>query len=397
CGALLQLGLRPFLDKRVSFGAMLGLVSAILFLSIYAHPDFVWIAVSPSTDVPAALMAVYSVVSLALLLDLEPKTGALDSRLGWRFALCAVAAVMAVTIKMSHLPVALAVGIAAWRLRSWCPPGRWPRVVAPGAVLVLASGGLWILHGLLLSGCALFPVGASCAEWIPWSADPAAGDAVRHAITTWARAPIIGPASAVPGGLEWIPLWLEHMWPYRQFVVHLAAMAGILAGLAAIFWALSRARGDKKVSASGFPWCFGLCLAGILLCGFSAPDPRFAIGFLIGLAGCLVAKLFVAGGADLRAIPRWASVCVTTIILTVAAGYSLHKLIAPQPPEALCCAWRRLPVPEYEVVRLQSGLDVKVPTVGDQCWSLAGPCTPNVYLNDKLILTKWLGRSAFMR
>ena len=52
------------------------------------------------------------------------------------------------------------------------------------AAAVLA---VWMLHGIMLSGCAVYPVHQTCFSWLPWAVSPQQVDDQMMAIRSWAR------------------------------------------------------------------------------------------------------------------------------------------------------------------------------------------------------------------
>lgn len=386
CGALLQLGYERFRERRARFGALLAVVSVVVLECVYLQIMFVWMAASPATDIPAALLTMFALVSLAVVVDADT---AGDER--WRLTLCGIAAALAVAVKASQLPVLLVVAAAiGWlglRRR------RSPLPAAPLALLIL---GLWVLQGLMVSGCVLFPVAQSCAGWIPWSVDPAAATHHAEIARIWARAPGL-PFSEVPGGLDWIPLWIEHMWPNRRFVLWIAEIGALLSLAALAASLLRRGHVGKSPPAPGFYWCVGAGAAGLLMTAAAAPDPRFCVGFLIILVASVVARILVSARLDESMPGRRVFAGLVVTILVCATAWNTLSLDEWLKKGGRVYWYRDLPTPRYEVVEAGGGLSIKTPAEGNQCWALPGACAPRGEFPPRLRQTRMFGRTAFVR
>ncbi len=192
-------------------------------------------------------------------------------------------AVGAFTIKLSALPLLL-VATAGFgyelifapsepRQRLWIIAGACTGVLA---ILVAAS--------VLATGCALYPVAATCVT-TPWSIEPEAANAVARAIKEWAHWG--GPTPADAPAFGWIKGWIEK---------YTTVVAMLVAFFAAALVLRRRILQTREASIG-----FILASLGIIYVFLTAPNGRFLVGYLCILPGLFFAVYprQAATGADL--------------------------------------------------------------------------------------------------
>lgn len=186
------------------------------------------------------------------------------------FALLLISAVLATIVKVSSgllLVLTLAIG---WfhRTERPSPPARL--CATAGAVLAV-----WMLHGMLLSGCAVYPVRQTCFSGLSWAASQQEVDDYRVAIQAWARKPWEYDFARVLQDWSWFPQWFDRV--RRERFVRLL-MAGVVLGALAALFAGARIRkqprDDLVLIAAGLAVCLSFWF-------WSAPDPRFGSGFIV--------------------------------------------------------------------------------------------------------------------
>lgn len=296
-----------------------------------------------------------ALVAYWVLLALQVTPGAEGSTTD--YALLATIGTFAATVKLSTLPVlGLTLVGAVW---AWHSGWVQKRVLVLCAVLF----GVWLVRGVLLSGCALYPVRQSCVFVLPWSVKPEQVTWHAMAIGSWARRPEVMDYHAVLGNWDWLRPWFSAALdePILQF-----AAAG---GMACLFSCLGfMRRGWRRPRAYGLAGFLAGCIAWWF---FSAPDVRFGAGFLIcfGLLGfSLLASLALPAPGMLRhglvILPAVVVVAGIHAVLTAAPGQT--------PPT---------PVAETYAVRTASGLPVWIPQKGQLCWDHELPCTPYIHVD----------------
>ena len=388
-GALVESGCRSITRGRTSFGDRFGLISIGLLMVMSGEVMFGWVGASPSTDLPAALFTVYALASAGVALEVRSERPPPAEAVEGRFVLAAIAAVLAVSVKMSQVATLAAVVYLAWEMR-----GRFQlrRLYIGGLAAVVAPALGWLLNGLMLSGCALFPAGWSCIGWLPWSADPLAASGVSRAIQRYARTPGLNTPEAETAW-EWFPMWFEIMWPHRQFLGTLTLLSGCLL-LAALGVGLLRKRRAGSIGPiSAAVMCCATGFGGIAMTAVAGPDPRFCLGYLIAVPAALAG--WILHGFPWGAVGWRAKVAAGLVLLLIVAPGARRLWRRSRHTRPTCCLWQRVPAPEFRMKTNQEGLTVAIPTKTDQCWLLEGPCSPEFH--PTLRRTRMLGRKAFVR
>lgn len=395
CGALLESGWERIRSRNITFGAVLAITCVVTYLGSASQSLFTWMGLSPTTDVPAALLTIYAIVLLSDLVETGSGKTLTDPDPTWRLWLCAVAGCLAVAVKLSQFPVMLALMAAVYHLRLMDRGTAWRMAIARTAGAVVVIAGLWVVHALMLSGCLLFPYGSTCLAWIPWSVNPEDANHLAHMLKMWARAPLVDPGE-VPGGLGWIPLWIENMWPDRAVLRWILGASALLTLAALALRILSRGK-SGFISSAGFRWSLGVSLAGLAVCVATAPDPRYYLGFLLVLPCSLTARFLLSPWVawDVRA--RWVPVAAIAVILSGLTWWNVRRVLLVTPKELPLHYWRHLPEPAYHVVETSSGFQVKTPDTGDQCWGLPAPCSPADMIHQDLQAGRALGRTVMTR
>jgi hypothetical protein len=118
-----------------------------------------------------------------------------------------------------------------------------------------------------------------------------------------------------------------------------------------------------------------VALVGVIWWFFTAPIPRYRLGFLIAFASlllCLAAPVFnpSAGDsptADTRLLQAGLGLVLLASVLRAGVGlygYGVER------------DWPVLPQPQVSRRLAEDGSSYYVPVHGDQCWAAPRPCTP---------------------
>ncbi len=276
------------------------------------------------------------------------------------FALLVISAVLAATTKISAAPLVILTMALNWFHRKEGVVGA-ARVYA-FATAVLA---VWMLHGVLLSGCAVYPVRQTCFSGLPWAVSLQQADDETMAIRSWARRPGEPDFAHVLKDWSWLPQWFGH---YRHVRLMQLLLAGFVLGAASVAFTGAKLqkqpRDDLALISAGLAACLGFWF-------WSAPELRFGAGFILAAA---LFGLSLAGAAWLHQ-PRFYSHTPQVLILLMAL-LGLRGL-THLGVESFFTA-----IPEAAVYQLKTtqGMRLFVPRSGDQCWAHELPCTPYVNL-----------------
>jgi hypothetical protein len=266
--------------------------------------------------------------------------------------------VLATTIKVSAAPVVVLTMALGWFHRK---EGLISDIRVWGfSAAVLAA---WMLHGFLLSGCAVYPVRPTCFA-VSWAASLEQVDSEKLAIQAWARRPWEPDFARVMQDWSWFPEWFALAGQNR--LMRLMA-AGLVSGAAAV--ALSGASISKK-QANGDLAFVAVGLAVCLVFWFSsAPDLRFGRGFILASA---LFGFSLAGAAWLHQ-KRFYSFMPQALILLMIL-FALFNLVRLKVESFVFVA----PDAATYQLRTMQAIRLWVPRVGDQCWAHELPCTPYV-------------------
>jgi hypothetical protein len=268
------------------------------------------------------------------------------------------------TVKLSALPaVAAAALFVVWR----APLIRLARWGLAAAAIVTPM----VLTSVAVSGCALFPVAATCLD-LPWSLSPESTAAYARIITEWARW-----AGPTPEHADLAAWWTQ--WSARKSNLALLGLAA--AAIAAAVPLRNRIRKDPGVGFAAL-----LALLGISYVAVLAPDLRFAAGYLL-----LLPSLWLAQPRDRGSLQG--GLATGAVALMLGAAFTINALNAARVPlrdgglvSALLVPaqfpWLREPAasaPSARFVTEESNghFTYRRPVDGDQCWDIPLPCSPS--------------------
>ncbi|WP_139362224.1 LIC_10190 family membrane protein [Hymenobacter sp. CRA2] len=327
----------------------------VLVLLLLVYTFQVWLSSVTSDCTTAALLAL-----LFLYYAQHPPGQATEAN---RLVLVLLAA-LAVTFKLSALPVLLLPAYAVWAGRGL---QGWQRTWLLPLGLGLTLGLPWLARNVVLSGYLVYPLPALDLFAVDWKLPAPYARMEHNMIVNLARNSAQSPYAPPHQTLwEWWPNWWQ---PMRGF-----PGAVFIAGLASPLVALWRWRRPRTTSEAG--WAGGWLVAwlGSVFWFVAAPDFRFGAGFLV------VAAVWPWVG------PRWPGLGASRWLRYVPAGllvlWVLHNLRDPlyqlrhQPARfARRTVWPELPpVPATVPVPVAPGLWVRVPREGFQCWDAPLPC-----------------------
>ncbi len=295
-------------------------------------------------------------------------------------------AATAITVKLSTIAFSASI-LAASVLLEIYPSYRDPRILlrtalrlAPAAVII----GVWLLRGLILSGCPLYPVTAGCLQ-VDWAVP--INKVVNEAnwVYSWAREPG-AHWRFVLGDWRWLGSWMAREWrDFIGFVFPLAASLVLVVSAVALRQYTSRKSGSP-VGRSDFIILIPVVL-GVLFWFFTAPDPRFGRAFfwMLSMSGGLLLL------ASLEPLFRGRSYRIAVLGLFVAINAPFFAYVALKGGSRITrisiSGWRPIPAPRLVARPTSSGLILYVPARGERCWDAPLPCTP--YFNPDLALRVW--------
>lgn len=337
-----------------------------------------------STDWPAFMTASYALllcVQAVSAMSVPPTENYIPCRL---WVGCMVGA-FALTIKLTQLLVPLLplIAITAALIR-W--KARAVRPTAVGLGLAAVLGVLWCARGLLLSGCLVYPVSATCIRSLAWTVAPGTAESDVAYMASFGKVPAGAAPDQVPGFLVWFPAWANNMATYRFIIdsalllaatiVFLLIRAVLKGRAAALFEELDRV---QRLSMLAF---FAVLLGNVGVWFFAAPLPRYGEASIYDLCSFTAALAIPATSRrNLVASLVWKSIdaarrrpifIIWPLLLYVLAADGWISL-ARRP---LSTDWPGLPVASVETVTLPGGFNVfKTLPPNRYCWAASEPCS----------------------
>lgn len=226
---------------------------------------------SPSPDLPVMLMTF-----LVIALLISAFEGRRDPSIP--LSVATLLATLATTVKLAAAPLLPAAGLS---LVAVCLVRRQrvvsARTLAITALLTLCLLTVWVLHGVALSGYLVFPVSETCLKNLQWAVPEDVARGCAEAVKGWARLPTAAYRESLHGG-DWLYRWLDTHLP-RELTLIWATVSGVVLIALSCIQVRSRRILETQFVVPLITACFGV--------GFwwlSAPDPRFAYGFLFSVA-----------------------------------------------------------------------------------------------------------------
>ncbi len=372
-------GLRSTLFGLLAVG--LALFTPLLILRVWAG--------SPNSDIPSALMVLYAFHLALRLSDLGGDAAAAAER-GGTAALLALVVALAVTLKLSALPVVLLMALPALAWRGGRVAGR---DIALGVGAALAIGLPWLPRGVATSGCLAYPQPSSCLP-VPWRINAAVAQSDLDWMRSWARRPDARP-EAVLADWSWFPDWVGRLAiePSRGTflllggLVLLLVVARLLLGRRLVIVAdllPGAARRDMAV-------LLAIALAGIAFWFLSAPLVRYGQSWLVLPLLLVIAQAAPVGWRRSRAADVFAVMARPRFRTgaALALGFATLLSLAGNAPRRLFDT-RGVTLPEVAVEPRGdlAGIPIHVPRQGIQCWDAPRLCTP--HWRDGLVATPFL-------
>jgi hypothetical protein len=335
---------------------------------------------NPNTDLPVILLVLLAFQLCLAVLDSLARGPAADQEARALYLTLALVAAMAVTVKLSALPILLLLLPPLLARRRGGPPGLGDLAAAAGLGLVI--GLPWLLRGIASSGCLAYPHPASCLP-LPWRVDPAVARSDMDWVRAWARLPEV-PPDQVLGGWAWLPGWIDAFLrdPAGWGVMLIVAVAAVALAASRVLAPASPAPSGRR--RAGIAAVFVVAAAGIIFWFTGAPLLRYGQVWLV-IPPLLVLALLMPGlwtcAAATRAghaVARHASALARAPRLLTGAALVAWVLlaVAPTPRQLRATDFPRLPQVATEEVRRLGPITLHRPRAGEQCWDAPRICTP---------------------
>lgn len=353
------------------YGAPLLALSVLLYIGL--DPMGYGIT-SPSTDFASVLLQIVMMTALCQGIGEWRDT---EQPQGEKVVLLCLVAVTAVTVKLSNIAFSATIigicAIHAWRV---CPR----RTVLLSGALALSMGAVWLIHGILLSGAPLYPsvVGHIDVDW----AVPKARimDEAKWIYSSWTRQAGV-QAGEVVSGRGWLPSWLAAISNDLTGIVYPVVISALFV-VAGVIMSLVK----PMVSRRALEWVILLPLiAGLCFWCLTSPAPRYAnaLFLLLPMGAALLLLVSIRSFVSMRPFAVLACIVIFAATFHVTVFAVSHRRVITT---IATTGWHAVPKVAMREAVTESGLMVRVPIEGNQCWDASLPCTP--YFNSKLRLRK---------
>ncbi|WP_298735199.1 hypothetical protein [uncultured Chitinophaga sp.] len=313
---------------------------------------------------PAPDMAVFYLCALLLVLWMEAiadRNGEAGEEDLFFIFLCAV---FLVTVKISAITVLL---LPACHLIRVVRSGAWrqAKLLVVIAVWILLP---WLIRNVILSGYLVFPFEKADLFSFDWKYPAPGVGKVRELIKMWAFYLVRDPAVLSAATFqERVRIWFLHnLRIYDQCMLLVMILLPF-----ALWW-------RRCVLPAGLRYWVLFLYAGAGCWFFSAPDPRFAYGFLV--PACILMGYLLL--MNLRSF-RYLQLAIIVLLLAMQAATlllygHLHRQfmqLGAIAPVAANGWWMPPPCFQQKVVRHTVPFIYYTPDQSDRCWDAPLPCT----------------------
>jgi len=285
---------------------------------------------------------------------------------------------LAIMVKSSSLPLLLAplIGLLWISYRNRRSIIYYSRVVArskelPVIMLILVSFCIWMLRGLLISGCIAYPLSLGCLTKLSWTVgyDVARNDVAW--IMSWARQPNV-PPDVVLANWDWLSAWLSRN---RHWLIYEYGFVLLLVGI--LLWPIARRNRSIQIEWQVYALPAIVAFVGLLFWFFTAPDPRFGEGYLRALyllpAIPGIYRFYMPHESLVRNISRYAAIALSLLILLYSHP---QNVIGRMASRDFLLRQPTIPIANVKEIWTDTGVRILIPIEGDQCWNADLPCTP---------------------
>ncbi len=277
--------------------------------------------------------------------------------------------------------VALAISTKVSNLVLWVPLGFvlfYNKTTLQSAVIKKALkwnigfGSVWLVRGVLTSGCLLYPQSTTCGFGLPWAMPKEVvarwyADVKKHLCGTAISENVFSNPDCLREW--WQRLLHEPVW--KSVGVGLGVVLGV-----ALFQKIrsryhSRASCGKNIQMS--KPAMAVLLGVTLIWLFSAPNLRFALWLVFAWCGLLTSALLQWGEIKWTAKPFYFYAG-----LVIALGLTLRSALLTRPFPVRWIDWPTVPMRSATPVMIFEGLKISTPNHDFRCWEVDPPCTPEI-------------------
>jgi hypothetical protein len=228
----------------------------------------------------------------------------------------------------------------------------------------------YFLRNIWLSGYLVYPWPGLDLLHCDWQVPPAAALAEKQAVEAFARDPgyVLTPA-ALHSTFSWVPTWFHHTLADYGSKLARILLPGLVLLLDGLVHLITRRTGKIDLREIGkFKVIYLTAAGGLLFWFFTAPDPRFAMGFIMITPVIILLPLLQAYDYRVTKLCPWS--------LALLILYFLAVFLAKDLPAVGQRLWLPSPYPrEALAVEEIQGHKVYFPRSREgKCWYAPLPC-----------------------
>ena len=313
----------------------------------------------PTPDLPVALLICLLFI---YYLQLREKNAEVPEQF-FSLSLCFLAA-WAITIKLSALPLALFIAVLVSKEIAQRRGTNLCLIIGGVSFLVLP----YFLRNTWLSGYLVYPLPGLDLFHLDWQVPAAAALAEKRAIEAFARDPgsVLAQSKCA---FSWVPLWLHYtLADYGSKLVRIF-LPGLVILLDCLVNLITRKTCKIDLQEIGKDKVIYLTAAtGLLFWFFTAPDPRFGMGFIMIAPVIIFIPLLKAYDYQVTRLFPWS--------MALLLLYFLAVFLPPNLPSLGQHLWLPAPYPQERlVVEEIQGHQVYFPQDREgKCWYAPLPC-----------------------
>ena len=386
CGALLE----TLLNRKATLFDLAPMFFAIWVLARALNRSALMVgAGSPNTEWPGLLFSSYIVVLALEVIGAAALQPDRDGFYAARLFMISIGAAFAITIKVSQLwtfPIAAA--ITLWAL---LPSAKIPwtfRTIAISIACAATIGLIWVIHGLLLSGCVVYLATASCVPSFPWTVPFAIADNDMRWMKAWGRIPGSLP-DQVLNTWAWLPQWTAGMLKARfiqwmgwaLFAVAVLLLLRLLMAQHIITLFERYSRSQRAI----FLLLLGALASGLALWFFVSPLLRYGEGPIYLFMGLLLTAVLPTPShwkIDLPEAKVWGYPASTllrpAVLVPLFVSIYCVQNLQNSYRRFFVTSWPSIPEARVESHRTSEGFEYSVALEQQSCWAAAWPCAPAV-------------------
>jgi len=332
----------------------------IIFYSVAGHKEFS--PTSPSTDIMPVVLIAYLFLALSRYTDLLNDTSSL--------VLVAFVPASLVTVKLSQIPIMLFTAGLLYN-KSLKYSQRFFLAAVPSVFILLP----WLLRNIIISGYLVYPLPQVDLFSFDWKVPQAGPLSEQQWIKSWAIMPFKQANEVLALPLkDWLFPWFGRLSALYKTLVMGMFISPVIIGTGFIM--------NKLRKEIALFWL--VCFIGCMFWFVSAPDVRFAFGFIIF---CAAIPLSLLVGFLKKVQPKklYGAVLVLIVIIGIVDVIlpCIRTFQSLGPSRVKEFFWNPETLKKVDLTYKKArNVVVSVPIKGDQCFAAPIPCTP--YFNPNL-------------